>query len=348
MDISLSKGNVELVAELNLEAILAGIDMANTTSTEGSKFEPIYEGLRRQNTMELQEEFIVKWPDLSGKFMLSGRGRHIPLALEGTDIPDIGDPTLPRLSKITLSGFLPHNVDEITFGWSPELGEMVLRVADNGESGFAGYVDPGDVSPPILVENWEPQKPGQVFFSFIPVGFKHILPLGLDHILFVIGLFLMSAQLRPLLLQISTFTLAHTFTLALGALELVQVSPEVVEPLIALSIVYVAVENIITPKVAPWRLGLIFAFGLLHGLGFASVLSEFGLPETGLIPALLGFNIGVELGQLAVIVLCLGVIGIWFRNKPWYRSRITIPISIVISCIGLWWTFERAVLGMMG
>ena len=93
-----------------------------------------------------------------------------------------------------------------------------------------------------------------------------------------------------------------------------------------------------------WRPVVVFGFGLLHGLGFASVLGEFGLPETAFLPALIGFNIGVELGQLTVIAVAFALVGYWFRDRPWYRARIAIPASVFIALIGAWWVVERTVL----
>jgi hypothetical protein len=180
----------------------------------------------------------------------------------------------------------------------------------------------------------------QTFKSYIPVGFDHILPKGLDHILFVLGLFFLSTYLRPLVWQISAFTLAHTVTLALGAMGWVNVPGSIVEPLIAASIVYVAVENIFMKGLSPWRPFVIFGFGLLHGLGFASVLGEFGLPEGQFIPALIAFNIGVEFGQLTVIALAFIAVGAMCR-KAWYRARIAIPASCVIAAVGAYWCVER-------
>jgi len=179
------------------------------------------------------------------------------------------------------------------------------------------------------------------FLHYIPIGFDHILPKGLDHILFVLGLFFLSTHLRPLLWQVSAFTLAHTVSLAFGAMGWVFVPASIVEPLIAASITYVAIENVFTTGMSRWRPLVIFGFGLLHGLGFASVLGELGIPDDQFFPALIGFNIGVEFGQLTVISLAFLAVGMWFRNKPWYRSRISIPASLVIAIIGAYWFFER-------
>ena len=160
----------------------------------------------------------------------------------------------------------------------------------------------------------------------------------------MLGLFFLSPALKPLLWQVSAFTLAHTVTLALGALGWVKVSPAIVEPLIAASIAFIAIENIFSTNLHRWRPVVVFAFGLLHGLGFASVLQDFGLPQDQLIPALLGFNLGVEFGQLTVIALAFLAVGAWFRHKSWYRAAISIPASVLIACVGLYWAVERTFL----
>ena len=122
---------------------------------------------------------------------------------------------------------------------------------------------------------------GAVAREYVRLGFVHIVPEGLDHILFVLGLFLLSARLRPLVWQVTAFTVAHAVTLTLAALGIVALSPRLVEPLIALSIVYVAVENVLTDRMTRWRPPVVFGFGLLHGLGFAGVLGEARTPGTG-------------------------------------------------------------------
>ena len=178
-------------------------------------------------------------------------------------------------------------------------------------------------------------------------GFEHIIPKGLDHILFVLGLFFFALRLGPLLWQITAFTLAHTVTLALASLKIVSVPATIVESLIAASIVYVAVENIFgrnNGKVAWPRVAVVFGFGLLHGLGFASVLSDMGLPEGRFVIALIGFKIGVELGQLAIIATAFLVFAMPFGRQTWYRSMIAIPASCLIAGIGAWWMFERVFL----
>ena len=180
--------------------------------------------------------------------------------------------------------------------------------------------------------------------QFLALGFWHIIPEGLDHILFVLGLFLLSAQWKPLLWQVTAFTLAHSVTLALAMYDIVSLSSNIVEPLIAASIAFIAIENLFTTRLQPWRPIIVFAFGLLHGLGFAGVLSELSLPAGQFAPAIIGFNIGVEVGQLAVIGLAFLAVG-WWRDSKQYRPAIIIPASLVIAIIGIYWTIERVMGG---
>ena len=193
------------------------------------------------------------------------------------------------------------------------------------------------------VQNPVPEQPGGIsstFFSFLRQGFVHVVPLGVDHILFVIGLFLLSRKWKPLLYQVSVFTVAHTLTLALATLGLVSLPSDIVEPIIAASIAFVALENIFVAKYRPYRLAVVFVFGLIHGLGFAGALSEFNLDPGSLFAGLLGFNLGVEFGQLAVIGLAL-IITLGIKDPATYRKIIVIPGSLLIGVVGVYWTIER-------
>lgn len=175
-----------------------------------------------------------------------------------------------------------------------------------------------------------------LFKLYVKFGFLHIVPEGLDHILFVLGLFFLRIHWKPLLAQVTAFTVAHSITLGLSVYGLISLPMSVVEPLVLLSIIFVAVENVIRTKLSPWRVGIVFAFGLLHGLGFAGFLAELEIPRESFLMALLSFNIGVELGQLAVIGAAFVIVG-WWRNHSWYRASIASPASILIASVGLYW-----------
>jgi hypothetical protein len=181
-----------------------------------------------------------------------------------------------------------------------------------------------------------------IFAVYLQLGFTHIIPLGFDHILFILSLFLLSPKLKTIIWQATAFTIAHSITLGLAMYGVVSSPPYIVEPIIALSIMFVALENVITEKLKPTRILIVFAFGLIHGLGFAGVLKDLGLPKREFFNALVSFNLGVEMGQLAVILAAWFLFGKWFNQKQWYRARIVNPLSIGIATIALYWTIQRA------
>ncbi len=177
---------------------------------------------------------------------------------------------------------------------------------------------------------------------YLRLGFKHIVPEGTDHILFVLGLFFLGITWRKLLSQTTVFTIAHATTLFLSTYGIFSLPSRYVEPGIALSIAWIAIENVFKPRLGPGRLAVVFAFGLVHGLGFASSLSSIPFPKHDFIVALLGFNFGVDFGQLFVIAVAFMLVG-WFRHRVWFRSRIANPCSLVIAAIGLFWAIQRIV-----
>ncbi len=176
---------------------------------------------------------------------------------------------------------------------------------------------------------------------YLILGFKHILPLGLDHILFVLSLFLLSPKLKPVIIQSTAFTIAHSITLLLASYNVINPPTRIIEPLIALSILYVSLENILSPRLKPSRIAVVFLFGLVHGLGFAGALAEMGLPKNAYFASLLMFNVGVELGQLTVIILSWMLLANWFAKKEYYRSRVVIPLSACIVLTAAFWTIQR-------
>lgn len=331
----------EIAIQTNLEALIAEIGVEHD-DTDDSPQATHYNDLRAMSPDALRQVLEEYAPTLLGDIRVTAGGERLSPTLLGADIPPVGDLEVARDGVATIGGALPPGTGAIAFGWDADRGPIVIRTAeDEAGDGFSGYLSNGDMSAPITVAGATTDAL-TAFLAYIGVGFEHIVPLGLDHILFVIGLFLLSTQLRPLLIQITSFTLAHTVTLALGILGVVSVPGNIVEPLIALSIVYVALENVYYEKLSPWRPVVVFMFGLLHGLGFAGVLSEFGLAPGQFVVSLIAFNIGVEIGQLFVVAACFAIVGYWFGDKPWYRLRIVYPASIAIGGYALAWFLERS------
>ncbi|PRY85179.1 HupE/UreJ family protein [Donghicola tyrosinivorans] len=340
-DFSVVDGSLSVTMRANVEAFLAGIDLEGLEDTNASAQVDTYDRLRALEPDALTQDVTTYWPQMAGDLQLETDQGPVTAILSGVEVEPQPDLELPRVTVLTLQADLPANASTLTIGWPANYGAMIVR--QNGvEDPYTAYLAAGTSTDPVAITGGYSLGAAETFLTYIPVGFDHILPKGLDHILFVLGLFFLSTQLKPLLWQISAFTLAHTVTLALGALGLVAVPGAIVEPLIAASITFVAVENILTRGLSPWRPVVVFVFGLLHGLGFASVLGEFGLPQSQFVPALIGFNVGVEIGQLTVIALAFLAVGFWFGDKPWYRKAISVPASLVIGAIGAYWFVERA------
>ncbi len=195
---------------------------------------------------------------------------------------------------------------------------------------------------PLRLAARPPTTP-EILAQYLGLGFRHIIPEGLDHILFVLGIVLLTTELKPVLMQVTAFTLAHSVTLGLTMYGIISLSPGIVEPLIALSIAYIALENILVGHVGFWRPAAVFSFGLLHGMGFAGALRELRLSKAEVLPALAGFNVGIELAQLAIIATLFLTVAMWHREKRWYRPRIVLPASSAIAVTALFWTLQRIV-----
>lgn len=335
-------GTLAVAMTANLEAMLAGIGPEHD-NTEDAPSAAAYETFREKPPAALKADIETFEQTLIEAIAVTADGQPVSLAFAGTDVPEVDDVDLARSSVIRLDGRLPEGATGLAWRFDPAFGDSVirLRLGEAAAMHHSAYLAPGQASGDIPINRIEAQSAFSVFANYVIVGFEHILPKGLDHILFVVGLFLLSTRLRPLIAQITGFTLAHTLTLALGMLGIVQIPPAIVEPLIALSIVYVAIENTLTDRLQRWRPAIVFGFGLLHGLGFAGVLAEFGLPDQHFVTGLIAFNLGVEFGQLAVIGFCFLAVGLWFGRASWYRQAVTIPASIGIALVAGFWFLQR-------
>lgn len=178
------------------------------------------------------------------------------------------------------------------------------------------------------------------FLFYLGLGVEHIIG-GIDHLLFLLALLALATSLWQTVKIVTAFTVAHSITLSLAALGLVEVPSSIVEPLIAVSIVWVAVENLVAPAGAGRRWLIAAVFGLVHGLGFASALSELDLSRDALVKALIGFNIGVELGQLVFVAIVLPPL-VWV-SRPGRLARLPQILSTVVALVGAVWLIERIV-----
>lgn len=335
-------GKILLDLETNLEAQMAGIGPQHE-DTDNAPQADDYTALRALEPEALRTEFLKiadMWVAGLG-FRIDGEVPSVKLG--EMIIPPVGDLGQARTSILELVTTAPPTAQNFTWAFPRARGSSVLRIQRPGEELEARFLRAGEPSGELSIRAPDQRNWVEKAWAYMVVGFTHILPKGLDHILFVLGLFFLSLAWRPLLLQVTAFTVAHTITLALGLYGVVTISPAIVEPLIALSIVYVAVENIFTRKLQVWRPVIVFLFGLLHGLGFAGILTEIGLPPADYVLGLVSFNVGVEFGQLTVILMAFFAVG-WMSPKPWYRQRVAIPASMLIAAMGAFWFIERTVM----
>lgn len=255
-------------------------------------------------------------------------------------------PGTPPAAVVTLRGHAPADAEHFawTYGWTFASYALTAE-AGHGSAETTVWLDGTTTSGPLLVPAAETPAERSSWLAtarqYLVLGFTHILPLGPDHVLFVLGLFLLNSRPRTLLAQVSAFTVAHSLTLGLSMFGLLSAPSAIVEPAIAISIACVAAENLLLSELRAWRLWLVFGCGLLHGLGFAGVLHELGLPREQFITALLSFNVGVEVAQLTVLAVALAAVGVWFSHRSWYRARVVIPGSVAIAGVALFWTVER-------
>jgi hypothetical protein len=244
---------------------------------------------------------------------------------------------------LVVGGGMPGRVrvETTLFPYDPN-HQTFINVYEHGSLRYQAILDARHTSMDYYTGTW--QGAGAVLATFLPSGVEHIL-IGPDHVLFLLGLLLLGGSARRLALIVTAFTLGHSVTLSVAALDLYAPPAAVVEPLIALSIVLVGVDNLLVGgqpsggrDLRPWMAGL---FGLVHGFGFASVLEEFGLPSEALGWSLFGFNAGVELGQLVVVVPCALALAALARYSVMARARLAMVGSVVVVAAGAFWFVER-------
>jgi HupE/UreJ protein len=285
---------------------------------------------------------------------LRADGIHVPLvevtmaaARASTDAA--GSPRQPNTigmpaaaATIRLRGPLPAGARQVTWSSSIVLGSYPVVFQQAGdERDTTAWLQGTETSAPFTTASPASAARWRRVARAIALGYTHILPDGLDHILFVLGLFFLTTRLRAVLAQVTAFTLAHSITLGLTLYGVVSLPASIVEPLIALSIAYVAFENLVTTELKPWRVALVFAFGLLHGMGFAEALSRLALPRSEFLTTLVGFNAGVEAGQLTVIAAASIAVSMWALPPDRYRRLVVRPASALIGAAGVVWMVQR-------
>ncbi|MGB5472125.1 MAG: HupE/UreJ family protein [Gammaproteobacteria bacterium] len=342
-----ARGTYRVEVRASVEALLTGINSRYRNTREAPNAEA-YDALRVLQADELQAAFEPFRQRFTQEVQLLFDDQPAPLTVTRVEIPEPGYTKVPRISVIYLEGDIARSVQSVRWYYPQAFGDNAVRVRQVDEANEKWHwsnwqwLRKDEPSEPFsLTEVFTQQPVTSVIATYTAAGFDHILPRGLDHILFILGIFLLSVKLRPLLLQVTMFTVAHTITLGLSMSGIFSLPAFIVEPLIALSIAWIGIENIFARTLHRGRLALVFGFGLLHGMGFASMLKDFGMPDHAFFTALLSFNVGVELGQLAIITLAFLAVGLWFADRAWYRQVVVVSGSLAIAAVGLYWTYDR-------
>ena len=370
MDIGFSQNGsdyLDVRLGFTAESYLAGMDVSGLSDTDNSPVADEYNRLRMLPPEQLGALVEQAFPQLAQDIVIAlDQQIFAPGSWELQDIivEDVTNPELIRETQIRFRVPFPTPAPEsspesspasspdgqamVNINWPMAMGGLLIRQhGDNSNASYVEFLPMGGQSRGFALGEIYKLSLFDIVQRYIHSGIIHIVPHGLDHILFVIGLLAFSRSGHHLLLQISLFTVAHTLTLAGASLGLITLSPALVEPLIALSIAYIGVENLlrsspqITPQFTLMRGGVVFAFGLLHGLGFASVLADFGLPDTAFLASLISFNIGVELGQLIVVIPLFVLFRYILAEPKYYKIIFQVPVSVLIALTGIYWALER-------
>ena len=344
VDFFITEDVATLYFNINSEVVLADINASKYEDTNDAPEAAQYNYFRELSELELEDYISKEWSSFSKKINIRSNDQLLDLNLIDVDVAS--EPNLEFTRDTILK--VQTKIDEnfvIVFDGS--FGSVVVRQFEDFTKNnvlYAEFLQPGEISP--ILSNKKGSSFWEIALEYLFVGVEHIVPKGLDHILFVLGLFFYSIKLKPLLMQVTMFTLAHSFTLILATFNLIYIPASIVEPLIALSISYVAFENIFPKKLkfnkfnSLTRYFIIFIFGLIHGLGFAFVLGDIGLDSSQLVLSLISFNVGVELAQIGIIIL-MYLLMIMPSKRTWYKKIIQFPMSAIIGLIGFYWFVER-------
>ena len=332
-DFSINESSLTFEIRLNAELILSGIDASDIQNTDNSNLSYKYDDLRKLPDNDLKDNIMSNWNNISQNIYIKLDGDVQELNLLSIEIINQRNYEVTRDTIINFHIPLDKKNTSFSFSMSKKFGSIILREQNlnkNVDQLYTNYLNSGDASDLINLNHTVALTKINSFIKYLFLGIEHIIPKGLDHMLFIIGLFLFSNLIRPLLLQVTMFTIAHTITLVIASLSLINVNASIVEPLIALSIVYIGVENIFKKySNTKIRYYVIFLFGLLHGLGFALVLKDVGLDYSNLLMNLVSFNIGVEIAQIFILFLLYLTIGLFFSKKKYYKIIFQIPLSLL-------------------
>jgi hydrogenase/urease accessory protein HupE len=355
---------IAVLLHLTLPAHAHDPGLSTATVTFGEQQIEVLLGFARQDATFLlpanaspadigtEEGFPAARPNLefalASGFNLSLGGERIPPAQTSARLKDSNNVEIllrfrrtDRTELLLFAGFL----EKFAFGHREFLQIQTANGTSLGQAMLSAKKNTFRINLPAVSASHLGSREVESFFAFLKLGIEHILT-GYDHLLFLFALMVVCRDLRSILTVITCFTIAHSITLALAALDIVRLPGRIVEPLIAASIAYVGIENLFRGDSPKWRSLIAFSFGLVHGLGFADALRELGIKsgQCGIVVPLVGFNLGVELGQLSVAAIVLPIL--WkLRRNPSFVPRWVPVCSLAVASAGSYWMVERLLQG---
>lgn len=332
-DLTLTADRVVLEVEASAEAMIAGVDLSVYSDTNEAPEAEAYDRLRALLPNALEDAFREAWPRLAEGIDLRAGDTRLEPRLQDVSVAFVDDPDLTRDTTFTVSADLPPGAVAVTVGWAPAFGPLVVRQMGGGEDAYTAYLEPGDRSAPIA-------RPAGAagLAAMVLQGAVESVPMGLDHVLFVLGLVVLSQSAAALSAQVAAFLAMAVGGLWLGALGGVPVSAQVVEPLIALSVVAIGLATLLRWEPGGVRAAFAGVGGGLHGLGLSGGAASAS-------PLALGaFSLGAVLGLLVVAMVGALVLRVWLGSKPFYRRAIAVPLSLVVAGLGAVLLLERTLL----
>ena len=346
-ELSIHENNkIVLVIDLSVEAAMTNIGSQFKDTTKSPNSDE-YDRLRSLQPDILLSEFTKYRKVFDESLILIMNREKIVLTPSKTKIDIVGYKKRPRKSVLTYTATTKHPPSTIEWKYDKTYGDTAFRWQVYKENEYNwnqwNWIKAGES---IVIDDtgFSPiQTTTDRAKQFIEIGFAHVIPMGLDHILFIVGMALSTLLWRRLIKLVTIFTVAHTITIALAMLDIVNIPPSIVEPLIALSIAYIAIENLVLSSNHRREEVVVLIFGLIHGMGFASMLREFKMTTENFLPTLVGFNVGVELAQLLIVSTVL-IITISANSISKKLSKVVIIVpSILIAVTGLYMTVTRII-----
>ena len=337
------KNQINIVLKFNAEAFLANIDASDYKDTINFSNSIKYSELRLLPGEILKEKVFESRDQIINSIFIKTSKKQLNLKLVEIDVLEEKNIEKVRFTKVYLKTENKFIETPITFSTKKIFGPLIFKNFSNIDKDTdkpqSQWLKPGNQTSKLGSLQ---VKTNTTNFSILGIwnGILQIILYGFDHILFILGLFFFSHKLKPLLIQVTTFTIAHSITLIFGGLGYITISPLIIEVIIAASIIWIGFENLFRKKMKVSRLGVIFTFGLIHGLGFASMFKLKELEGTDYYLNLLSFNIGIELGQLITLLPLIILIPL-FNRLSWYRILIAMPASIIIALFGVEMFIDR-------